>query len=92
MAKSSAPYPAKNMCLESVRTLSASSIGFLMCSTPVTAPVSSVFPSMIEASSSCFPSVVNTAPLPALKSGLSSIVTMAALTASVDSPPRWITA
>jgi hypothetical protein len=89
IANSSAPCPAKNTCLDAVRTVSASLIGFLMCSTPVTAPVSSVLPSMIDASSSCFASVVKTAPLPALKSSESSIVTIAAFTASVASPPRW---
>ncbi len=53
-------------------TARASSMGFLTCVTPQTAPAFSVVPSMIEASSSLRPSNVNTAPCPALNKGLSS--------------------
>ncbi len=52
--------------------LRASSTGFLMWVTPQTAPALSVAPSMMEASSSLWPSRVNTAPCPALNSGSSS--------------------
>src|SRR6185437_5591920 len=58
-----------------------------MCCTAPTVPASSVAPSMIAASSSLSPPRVKTAPRPALKSGESSMITMAACTASIARPP-----
>ena len=63
-------------------TARAARIGFFTTVTPATAPAQWSFPSMIEASSSFFPSWVNTAPLPALNSGESSRTTTAASTTS----------
>jgi hypothetical protein len=51
------------------------------------APAFIVAPSITAESSSFFPSAVNTAPLPELNSGLSSISLIAASTASIDDPP-----
>ncbi len=62
-----------------------------MCFTPATAPAASVSPDMIEASSSTVPSLVKTAPRPALKSGESSSNGIAVVTASRAEPPFWIT-
>ena len=54
-------------------TARARLIGFFTCLTPPTDPAFNVFPSMMAASISCVPALVKTAPLPALKSGSSSI-------------------
>ena len=70
----------------------ASSIGFLTWRTPATAPAFCVAPSMIAASSSLMPAWLNTAPLPALKSGESSRIFTAATTASRLVPPFSSTA
>lgn len=50
----------------------AREMGFFTVVRPETAPQLFVFPSMIEASISTVPLLVNTDPLPALKIGLSS--------------------
>ena len=81
-ANASAPSPDSITCGECSITARASRIGFFTCRTPATAPARNVLPSMIAASSSLFPSWVNTAPLPALKFGSSSSTVIAAATAS----------
>ena len=58
-----------------------------MVRTPATEPAAKVFPSIIAASNSLIPSLVNTAPLPALKSGLFSSTLTVASTASNAVPP-----
>ncbi len=67
-------------------TAFAKEIGFFVRVTPATLPASIVLPSMMAASNSFLPSAVNTAPLPALKSGLSSITRSPASTASTADP------
>ena len=58
-----------------------------MVLTPAIEPAANVFPSIIAASSSLTPSLVNTAPLPALKRGLFSSTFTVASTASNAVPP-----
>ena len=91
LANISAPLPAIITCTEVSMTLRAKRIGFLTMVTPATAPASRVAPFMKEASSSFLPSLVNTAPLPALNSGVSSRKTMVASTASIAEPPVFST-
>ncbi len=62
-------------------------MGLRIVATPATEPAISVDPSMIDASSSIRPALLNTAPLPALNNGESSITTIAAITASMLLPP-----
>ena len=69
-------------------TSRASATGFLMRSTPATAPTSSVSPSITPASICARPSLVRTLPVPALKPGLSSSAMIAASMASIADPPR----
>src|ERR1051325_7871132 len=92
VANSSAPRPAIITCFDFSITARAAVIGFLMIATPATEPAFFVFPSMIAASSSFFPSCVNTAPFPALKSGESSMKRTVASTASRLEPPLARTA
>ncbi len=68
-------------------TLIARSIGLRTRCTAATAPAFSEAPSITEASSSFWPSALNTAPLPALNRGESSSSLMAARTASTLVPP-----
>jgi hypothetical protein len=68
-------------------TARARLMGWRVRVTPATAPAFRVAPSMMAASSSFLPSAVKTAPRPALKSGSSSRMRMAASTASSDEPP-----
>ena len=68
-------------------TARAALIGLRMCRAPEMAPAARSDPSMIEASSSCTPSVFSAAPWPALKCGESSSTTTAASTASRARPP-----
>src|SRR5882672_1815139 len=65
----------------------ASATGFLMPRTFATAPARRSLPSMIDASSSCSPCALNTAPLPALKSGESSSRRTASSTTSRPAAP-----
>jgi len=60
---------------------------FFTVVTRPTAPARSESPFMIEASSSFLPSAVKTAPLPALNTVASSMMPIAALTASIVLPP-----
>ena len=62
-------------------------MGFLIFLTPAIAPASSVSPSINEASSSAVPSLVNTAPCPALNKGEFSITCIVFSTASLLEPP-----
>ena len=71
-ANASAPSPSSMTCGDFSITSRARLIGLRICLSLATAPALRVRPSMIEASSSFVPSCVKTAPLPALKSGLSS--------------------
>ena len=87
VANFSAPRLTIITCVDFSITARAAVIGFLMVVTPATAPASLVLPSMIEASSSFLPSLVKTAPLPALKSGSSSNTLTVASTASTLVPP-----
>ena len=73
--------------VELVDAALAALIGFLIVFTPATAPASNVLPFIMAASSSFFPSLVNTAPLPALNNGLSSSILTLASTASKAEPP-----
>ena len=63
-----------------------------MASQSMAAPAASELPSITPASSSCCASEVNTAPWPALNSGLSSSQTTVAITASSALPPLASTA
>src|SRR5688572_19368035 len=92
VANNSAPLPTIITCADRSMTARAAVIGLRMIVTPATDPAPRVFPSMIDASNSLRPSWVNTAPLPALKRGLSSRIRMAASTASRLDPPRCRTA
>ena len=60
---------------------------FFTVVTRPTAPARSESPFMIEASSSFLPSAVKTAPLPALNTVASSMMTIAALPAPIVLPP-----
>ena len=60
---------------------------FFIVVTPATGPADSVAPFIIAASSSFFPSLVNTAPFHLLKSELSSRLRTQASTASNAEPP-----
>src|SRR6266566_2956138 len=86
-ANASAPSPASRTCRDFSITSRASTIGFLMCFTPATAPARRVPPSITAASSSFVPALVNTAPLPALNRGESSSTVITAMTASRLAPP-----
>src|SRR6266702_1749009 len=86
-ANASAPSAASRTCRAFSITRRASTIGFLMCFTPATAPARRVPPSITAASSSFVPALVNTAPLPALNSGESSSTVITAMTASRLAPP-----
>ena len=66
-ANCSAPSPIRKTCGESSSTRRANRTGWRTVMTPATAPARRWRPSMIDASSSCRPSAVNTAPRPALK-------------------------
>src|SRR6201985_3895807 len=74
-------------CSEFSITARASSTGFRIRVTPLTAPAFSICPSMMEASNSLRPSSVNTEPRPALNKGLSSSSATARATASRLLPP-----
>ena len=77
---------------EDQRTRRASVIGFGTRCTAAIAPERRVMPSIIAASSSLWPSWVKTDPFPALKSGESSMTTIASVTASILLPPAFNTA
>ena len=87
-AKASAPAPISITCGDFSMTARASEIGWRVRVTPATAPALRFAPSMMAASSSFLPSAVKTAPRPALKSGSSSRIWIAASTASTEEPPR----
>ena len=87
LAKVSAPSPANSTCRVSVITFLARVMGWRTFRTPATAPQERSEPSMMDASSSCFPSELKTAPLPALNSGSSSRYRITCSTASIPSPP-----
>src|SRR5688500_599181 len=91
-ANASAPSSISITCGECSITLRARRIGLRTVRTLATAPARRVWPSIIEASSSCSPWALNTAPLPALKRGDSSSTTTAAVTASSALPPLARTA
>ena len=69
-------------------TARAASTGLRGPQMPATAPAARVRPSITAASISCRPSLVSTAPRPALNSGSSSSAITAAVTASSAAPPR----
>ncbi len=73
-------------------TLRAANTGLRTRCTPAMAPERSVAPSMMAASSSWVPALVNTAPWPALNSGQSSSRRTASVTASSALPPWASTA
>src|SRR5690625_2995488 len=75
------------MCGDMSIAFLAIMIGFRTVVRPVSAPASIVRPSIMAASSSCFPSLVKTDPLPALKTGLFSRDCTVATTASTAVPP-----
>ncbi|GIT77969.1 MAG: hypothetical protein Ct9H300mP32_3510 [Verrucomicrobiota bacterium] len=81
------PLVGEKGCGDFSITARAARMGFFTVVTPPTAPACSARPSIIDASSSFLPSAVKTAPLPALNTGASSIMTMAASTASSALPP-----
>ena len=82
-----APSPASRTCSVCSITRRASFTGFLIFLTEATAPAFRLLPSMMDASISCSPSCVKTAPRPALNSGKSSSDATAVSTASSDEPP-----
>src|SRR5690606_6887941 len=91
-ANASAPSPISSTCGDFSITARASLMGFFTRLTPATAPAARLLPSMIAASSSLVPAFVNTAPLPALNSGESSMTTIAATPPSRLAPPASSTA
>ncbi|MNY39814.1 hypothetical protein D3C86_1745180 [compost metagenome] len=87
LANFSAPAPIIITCGDFNITVFAAVIGFLIVVTDATEPAIKFFPSIIDASISFLPSLVNTAPFPALNNGESSIIFTAASTASMLFPP-----
>ncbi len=87
LQKSSAPLPTSITCCEWRITAMAADIGFFIMVNAPTAPAFPVAPSMIDASNSFLPSWVKTDPLPALNKGESSMLRMAASTASTAEWP-----
>ncbi len=86
-ANASAPAPSIITFCDLSMTARASEMGWRVFWTSATAPAFIVAPSMIAASSWLVPSAANTAPRPALNSGLSSSSLMAVSTASTAEPP-----
>src|SRR3984885_10063445 len=87
-ANSSAPSPTRSTWRDFSITRRARSTGFLTWRTAATAPAFCRAPLMTAASSSTQPSRVRAAPRPALKSGSSSSMRTAVVTASRLAPPR----
>ena len=81
-ANDSAAFPVINLCGEFESTRRAALIGFLTFLTHATAPDDLELPSIMQASNSCLPASLYTAPLPALKRKQSSNAFVTISTAS----------